>query len=419
MSYPESTFNPQPSKKNKKCWIHIGMHKTGSTSIQQNLAKTTSNHTWKLMKTGGRPNMGAALCAMFDDEPQKLFWFKQRKESRESIIQNGLVWKEELLREIHDLNGSICIISSEFVSGFASDTLRRFYDFLRPHFDDIRVIGYVRPPISYCVSQYQEMLKYGHSNFDIDKVHLRYREKFEKFDTIFGKDSVMLRKFDIETFPERCIIRDFCEQVGIRLPEDITIKRRNGSLSREACAILYAYRKYGPSYGEGITAFQENAQLVRGLEAIQGESLSVHHHLMMEMLEDKSEDILWMENRLGSSLREVPSNNENALRNEQDLLRVSRSSCIKFASCFGKKLKCKIPGSWIPCEDPVDPINAAAFIEKCREMARKANDPSCLSENFAEKTGKKPFRRMGIFSRFRKIVKFCKSRIDQITDPPP
>lgn len=361
--------------------------------------------------------MGAVLCAMFDDEPHKLFWFKQREEGREAVIQQGKMWKEELLRDIQDLNGRTCIISSEFLSGFARDTLSRFHDFLLPQFDEIRVIGYVRPPVSYCVSQYQEMLKYGHSDFNIDKVHLSYREKFEKFDEIFGGDSVVLRKFDPESFPERCIIRDFCQQVGIEFPEDLHIKRRNASLSREACGILYAYRKYGPPYGRGGAAFEENSQLVKALAGIKGESLRVHHHLMEEMLESKAEDIMWMENRLGASLEEKTRNDEVCVRSEQDFLTISRRSCQKFASRFGKQQHRKIPRRWIPEDDPVDPIKVAEFVEKCRELAKKENDSSILSRESAESLGKKPVERMSRFGCIGIIVKYCKDRIRKAVGP--
>jgi hypothetical protein len=396
---------PISHPKKTTCWIHVGMHKTGSTAIQQNLSKANLHQTWQLMKTGGRPNMGAALTAMFDDEPEKLFWFKQRGESREAVIQQGRAWQTELVSDIHKLNGATCIISSEFISGFAWDTARRFHDFIRPLFDEIRVIGYIRPPISYCVSQYQEMLKYGHSRFNIDEVHLNYRERFEKFDAIFGRDSVVLRKFDPGSFPDRCIIRDFCQQIGIGFPEDLQVKRRNESLCREACGLLYAYRKYGPVYGKGGAAFEENSQLVKGLAAIRGGSLKVHESLMTRMLESKAEDIMWMEQRLGVSLHELTGKDDGCVSSEQDLLTISRSSCRKFASRFGKQTNSKIPGRWIPIGDPVDPVKAAEFIERCRKRATRCSDSSDPAIARAENSGEKPAKRIASFRYLRKIVK--------------
>ena len=391
-----------PDKKVSRCYIHIGMHKTGSTAIQKNLAKSKSNPTWNLMQVGGRANMGPSLYAMFHDNPQELYWFKQRGETREAVLAKGKVWLNELAQAIEANHDKTCIISSEFLSGCEESLILRFKNFLTPFFDEIRVIGYVRAPISYKISQFQEALKYFDCEFNMNHIHLNYRSMFEKFDAIFGKNFVTLRKFDPLTFPERCIVKDFCQQLGIEPP--ITITRNNDGLSREACGMLYAYRKLGPGYGMGEAALQENNRIIRSLSKIEGDGLKVHHDLMRKDILQMQDDIQWMESRLNVSLmeREEPDS-AKLIRNENDFLTISRSSCQAFATHFGKSIQQKIPDEWIPKEDPANPADVSNLLENCRLLARETNlvKISRLKTDITTKNNRNKF-----VKRLRRIWKF-------------
>ena len=82
----------------------------------------------------------------------------------------------------------------------------------------MRVIGYVRPPVAFKTSLFQQRVKHGLGAFNIDGIRPKYRKRFRKFDTVFGTGNVTLRKFDPATFPDRCVVRDFCQQLGIPAP---------------------------------------------------------------------------------------------------------------------------------------------------------------------------------------------------------
>ena len=73
----------------KRCWIHIGMHKTGTTSVQVNLAKVKKPKGWRFLTVGGSANMGQALYAMFSPEPHKFHWFVKRGKTPEEVAEEG------------------------------------------------------------------------------------------------------------------------------------------------------------------------------------------------------------------------------------------------------------------------------------------------------------------------------------------
>src|SRR5688572_5738756 len=113
----------------KRCWLHIGMHKTGSSSVQHNLSKIEKPKGWRFFSIGGRANMGPALCAMFNDEPHKKHWFSQTGHHPAEVLDKGVMWKEELRRSIMDLKEENCIISAEGLSRFSTKDILALRDF--------------------------------------------------------------------------------------------------------------------------------------------------------------------------------------------------------------------------------------------------------------------------------------------------
>lgn len=346
------------------------MHKTGSSSVQQNLTKITDAPDWRLMAVGGRSNMGPALHAMLKAS-NECFWFAKSGEDSEAIARKGDLWRNEFRRVVEELTVENCIISAESLSVFSRQSITALRDFVTPLFDEVRVIGYVRPPVAFKISRFQENVKHGNGTFNIADIKLNYRGKFKKFDDIFGRANVILRKFDPDTFPNHCIVEDFCQQTGISFPGNAPVRRINESLSREACGMLYAYRKFGPGYGIGRDVIGENVRMVRPFLAVKGTKFKVPMRLFSDALAAERADIQWMEKRLGVSLEEVGSDNGSEVVSEQDLLTIKQSSCEEYAARFREMYEADVPQEWIPQGDPVDPVQVAEFVDRCRMICRQ------------------------------------------------
>ena len=353
----------------KRCWLHIGMHKTGSSSVQKNLAAIGHTEQWRYMKIGGRPNMGPALHAMFEQDVLKCRLFAKTGDSEEQITANGAKWREQLRQEILSQKEEICIISAEALSSFSKPAVIALRDFLAPLFDEIRVIGYVRPPIGFKTSRFQENLKQGATKFNPASIRLRYRARFRKFDEVFGRKKVILRKFDPSTFPGKCLVADFCQHTGIRLPDGHVITRANESLCTEACGLLFAFRKFGPPFGVGPDVIQVNLRLVRALMAMQGRKFKVAKSVLAPALKHEAKDIDWMEKRLGVSLEEAV-NDDSGITGEDDLLTISKAACEEFAALFSESVK-PLPPEVIPQNDPADPKDVSAMLETGRNLCRQ------------------------------------------------
>lgn len=359
----------------KRCWLHIGMHKTGSSSIQQNLKAIKNPEGWRLFFVGGRSNMGSALKAMFSCEPHKSGRFAKTGASSEAVAAKGARWREELRAGLMEVKEGNCIISAEGLSNhFSEESIMALKAFLEPLCDEIRVIGYVRPPMAFKISSFQEKIKHGQNEFNVSKIRLNYISMFKKFDSIFGESNVILRKFDPATFINRCLVADFCQQIGIKLPDNTPIKRVNESLSCEASGILFAYRKFGPGFGIGKNVMKENNFMMRSFRAMRGEKFNVSRSIIENALDIDRSDIEWMECRLGVSLKERDDPGKYSITSEEELLTIKRSSCEEFARCCREVYGIELRLDSIPEGDTVDPREVAklvaSYIEDCRRLMR-------------------------------------------------
>jgi hypothetical protein len=87
------------------------------------------------------------------------------------------------------------------------------------------------------------------------------KQRFEKFDTVFGREAVELVKFDRASLVEGDMVADF----GHRIRAPLAAKDRitaNVGMSLEAAALLYAYRRFGPATRDAPIGAQNMYRLI-------------------------------------------------------------------------------------------------------------------------------------------------------------
>ena len=101
----------------KRCWLHIGMHKTGTTSIQVNLAKAEPNPHWRYITLpGSKVNLNQSLYAMFDSEPHRSRWFAKRGLTAEQVQARGKKLRKKFGQALAAGDHEITIVSAEAAS---------------------------------------------------------------------------------------------------------------------------------------------------------------------------------------------------------------------------------------------------------------------------------------------------------------
>ena len=315
----------------RHCIIHVGMHKTGTSSIQQSLMGFRDSD-FVYADIDGRPNHTPALVSVFVESNGEYFLNVDRRNKnlgKRDVKVNTL---RQLNRSILEVNGQTYIISGEGIAVFSKEELINMRNYLRIYFDKISIVAAIRSPASYMESAFQERSKKELSEF------IKYREymSFQKFDDVFGKDNVNFWKFNPIAYPNGCAVQDFCKRLGVNLPAE-RIVRVNESLSREAVSLLFTYRKFGDDLGARSMTGPQRKQLVESVASLGGNNkFHFSPDVIKPILEKNRSDIEWMEERLGESLyEELGEYRPGDVRDESDLLKPDPAIVSNLLSLLG------------------------------------------------------------------------------------
>ncbi len=312
------------------CTLHIGMHKTGSTSIQNSL-QHFQDQRYSYAVLGNNPNHSHAIYDAFTEDAERGFF--DLKPTPAQIDR----YRAQLLQAIVSNGERNLIISGEKISSMHASALLRLRDFLSEHFSRIRVVGYVRSPASYIASAFQQRLKNRSPTFEPMRLYRDYGETFQKFDHIFGAKQVDLWKFDGAKLRNRCAVSDFCYRLGIELPAG-RIKNENESMSRQFVGLLYVYRKFAPEQAATLQ-LSEVERLNKALSTTWNAKFVLSPALAQSIRDHHAADIAWMEQRLGESLEEVgKAAGHPVIDSEADLIQTAPETIQQLRALVGSQL---------------------------------------------------------------------------------
>ncbi len=211
----------------KRCYLHIGMMKAGSSAIQSFFFENHDRlrHAHDIDYWGGARNHSDLATAL---KPDDHLIYRARGlvlESQREEFRNRLLGPFE-----RDLKASRCsrfVISGEGFCTTGMDEIRALKKMLDPHFDQITVVCYMRDPYSFARSQCQQMFKFGHTyekilrdTFEGPEVDAakklerttlapQYRGYTRRYFKVFGRENVLLRDFSRDKLRDGDVVSDF------------------------------------------------------------------------------------------------------------------------------------------------------------------------------------------------------------------
>lgn len=205
----------------KKLFLHIGAHKTGTTSIQ----KSFSVYSNELESNGFFYLQGNPASKFRDD----------KKHHEEMLSGYGAVIDKEYIRdklsEINFKNKNI--ISSEYFSWlFNIDEIIKLKEVLFEFFDEVSIISYIRRQDSQLVSHRQQGSKnlaiyngiyYSGGSLSIPTRldnydgYLDYNTRLGNWIKVFGSDSLTVKVFDKKQLKDGDVVVDFFDLFNIRV----------------------------------------------------------------------------------------------------------------------------------------------------------------------------------------------------------
>jgi hypothetical protein len=313
-------FPPGPQNgDNMQCVVHIGLHKTGTSSIQDWCLANRD----RLLDFGvnylhfARPDFPAyanhsiPLYSLYARDP---FGYKENFKlglnTPAEIRKHNARATEIFEREMAANESRVFVISGEALSSLHPEGVRAFRDDLARHFDDIGILAWVRPPVSLMRSVMSQLVV--DSGMTLEKFAgiarrsprniLQYR-KLKNFLEAFGDKAVTVRRYDESGPARRNVVAAFLDFVGATgALEAGEAKKTNASLSAKAVEVFSVLNREVPLYQDGACSPERAAlnPLLRVLLAGSGgERARVQPELARSAVMACAEDLAWLRDKTG------------------------------------------------------------------------------------------------------------------------
>lgn len=313
-------FKLDTSTKIDLCILHVGMHKTGTSSLQHNLS-TGENKNFSYFDLGYE-NHSIPLFSMFSVNKYEYHIHKSNQKTKEDVDRINRKTERSFKRHLmQNLHHDTFVISGEDISSLNYDELSSFKNYLTQFFNNIKVVFYIRSPYSYINSSVQQMIQQRETNFHeiITASYPNYRDRVEKFDLLFGEENVQLNCFSKESMTKKDITQDFLKKNHLETNSNNFITK-NESLSLEALSFLYVLNKENLN----IPNHETYLKLVKILSSIKSFKFMLSNKLISPVVNKNIEDVRWMERRIGHKILDDNKQKSKLLiRNEYDFYTVA------------------------------------------------------------------------------------------------
>ena len=304
------------------CILHVGMHKTGTTSIQKSLQDLDDDRFY-YARVLTSPNHSVSVFSIFAEKPDSIHLRSIRVRKNMTVDQITAEAKSDLKASITAAGERTLVISGEGLIRLTEHELKKLREFLVRHgCSELEIRAYIRPPGSYLSSAVQQRIKAGYfKEFQIERSLPNYRGKFEKFDQVFGAENVKLAKFDRTLLKNGDVVEDFCERSGIAM-SSVSVQRMNDSVPRLAALLIYQYNQNCGAEQLPPLKARHSLRLAELLQDIDKTAFKLAPDVVARAIGQVKSDIEWMEQRLGQKLDEQPMNgNDLDISSEADLQR--------------------------------------------------------------------------------------------------
>ena len=349
--------------------LHFGADKTGSSSIQSFLDRTRET---LLLEQGIAYAPGirhGRLGSRFTTDPMR--YILNREEGvrdPETIRAADDAYVAGFERWLAGVGGArVMALSYEGFLDMDATGLERLRAFCAELADDVDVLIYVRPPLSYARSAISQRVRTGRPAWPAgDPPVRRYRDRLQPIVATFGKGRTHVRRFARENLAGGDVVSDFCRLLGV---DGEALKRvggppaqLNASLSELAAMVGEALREQLESAGYRLPPADFESRFGDLLARIEGRPILLEAEQAAAVLREHSVHGQYLRDEFGLELPEEVSSHMGTEPPPEVERALSTSLARDIADTFLTQQRVSCAAGTVSCDNPPRELSAGARV---------------------------------------------------------
>jgi hypothetical protein len=263
--------------------LHFGLDKTGSTAIQDVCDQARADLAARCSIVYPPGTWHAQLGSCFAANPARYVLNIENGRTDEAAIRasDARYLAEQTAWIRAQPQARRLLFSYEGFIGLNRRDLAAMRAHCEQFADRVKVLLYVRPPLSYAVSAMSQRVKMGRPAWapDEERPVYRFKERFNRMVHAFGRDAIEVRVFTRQALTEGDVVVDFFHALGVELPQARALSQlqrsANESLSARGLAFGVALREHLASLDIHLSQADFNNRHGSQLNRITGEPIKL------------------------------------------------------------------------------------------------------------------------------------------------
>jgi len=288
----------------KRIILHGGLHKTGTTSIQDNCFKYRDvllRHgiVYPSFEFGGRRYVNHSDPIATAITKQRVFYGAARrlKNFRNPRDATRILW-EQLRNIMEEPAGETLLLSAEIVCDFIERDMKLLRRYLEQYTDDLDVIAVVRSPHDSLISIVQQRCRDGYPSDPAEFFEVTF-ERYQRLKLVFS-DRLRAINFHQATAHPRGLVGFFLKEIGLpdEAIEPLEFISSNERISMEAFVLMNAINEAFPLGREGEHGIVRQHRDMLALHALPGQPFLLTEPLSDDITRSLEEQRKWLEREL-------------------------------------------------------------------------------------------------------------------------
>lgn len=304
---PDTKATARKGRRIRRCIVHIGLNKTGSTTIQGWLAANRDALAEQGIRYDpfeGQPQPSMAHAIGFTSlavhhEGRIVPSADARAHLKIDTLddQARLVEDFEARAEDSITNGNYgtYVISSEFLPAWLPrpEMAKLFHDWLEQRFDRVRYVVYIRDQIDWVPSAYAQMIKMGGTESLEDYLERRgernYFRSLRKWIDGVGRGKLDVRLLERDFLIDGDLVTDFAHVIGADMANTHAPKILNEAMDADALVKMLEVNRKAEKFPNLMTRAMRGQQVTKLLAASTGAKLRLTPEQALDVAQRNAE----------------------------------------------------------------------------------------------------------------------------------